>query len=40
MNEEQMLADHQQSWAGFVRVATIATGIVIAILALMAITLL
>jgi hypothetical protein len=36
MNEEQMLADHQESWAGFVRVATIATGI----LALMAITLL
>jgi hypothetical protein len=40
MNEEQMLADHQEAWASFVRVATIATGIVIAILALMAITLL
>ena len=37
MNEDEMLAEHQQAWAGFVRGVTISTIAVIAILVFLAI---
>ncbi len=36
MNEDEMLAEHQQAWAGFVKGATISTIFVIVLLVLLA----
>ncbi len=37
MNEDEMLADHKETWDGFVRVATISTAVVIVLLILLAV---
>ncbi len=37
MNDDEMLAEHQQAWAGFVRVSTISTAVVIVLLILLAV---
>ncbi|TQV80666.1 aa3-type cytochrome c oxidase subunit IV [Denitrobaculum tricleocarpae] len=37
MNDDEMLAEHQRAWAGFVRVSTISTAAIIVLLILLAI---
>ncbi len=37
MNEDEMLAEHQRAWEGFVRVSTISTAVVIVLLILLAV---
>lgn len=37
MNEDEMLAEHQRAWASFVRVSTISTVAIIALLIFLAV---